>query len=302
MEASGEYNMNEINTKKCTKCNINKPFTDFHKNKNNKDGRQFWCKICVKKEPSKRIKMTKDELILSRKETCKKYYLSHKNKINDNLTPEEIERKKESRRASSKKYSDKNREIINKKARDKNNEYRKLNPSSKTKYDENLSEKEKRKIYLEKNKSVIKQKKKKYREENRDKIRKYHKEYCYNKNNSNIEFKLAKNLRGRLYTALKHGYKSGSAVKDLGCTIQEFKIHIENQFEEGMTWENYGLHVWHLDHRIGLANFDLTKREDLLKACHYTNLKPMWAKDNICKKDSILPEDIEYAKSLGVSI
>ena len=55
-----------------------------------------------------------------------------------------------------------------------------------------------------------------------------------------------------------------------------------------MTWDNYGYYGWHIDHITPLASFDLTNRQQLLEACHYTNLQPMWAKDNMTKSDKIL--------------
>lgn len=83
--------------------------------------------------------------------------------------------------------------------------------------------------------------------------------------------------------ALQNNYKTGSAVKDLGCTIEEFKSYIESLWEPGMTWENYGRMGWHLDHDKPLSSFNLTKKEEFLIACHFTNIKPMWALDNIKK-------------------
>jgi hypothetical protein len=88
-------------------------------------------------------------------------------------------------------------------------------------------------------------------------------------------------IRNRISRIFKNNSKRGSAVRDLGCTIEELKIHLESQFEPGMTWENYG--EWHIDHIILLSAFNLTKREELLVACHVTNLPPLWAKDNLSK-------------------
>ena len=93
--------------------------------------------------------------------------------------------------------------------------------------------------------------------------------------------RLSRNLRSRLYAAIKGDLKTSSAVSDLGCTIEEFKLYIENQFQPGMTWENYG--EWHIDHLLPLSSFDLTKKSELLEACHYLNLQPLWKIDNLQK-------------------
>jgi hypothetical protein len=100
-----------------------------------------------------------------------------------------------------------------------------------------------------------------------------------------LNTRIRNNLRGRLRAALHGEYKSGSAIEDLGCSIQEFKLYIENQFQPGMTWENYG--KWHLDHIIPLASFDLKKRSELLEACNYLNIQPLWALDNLAKGAAI---------------
>lgn len=101
--------------------------------------------------------------------------------------------------------------------------------------------------------------------------------------------RIVSNLRGRLCNALKGSKKHGSAVRDLGCSIEELKQHLERQFYshpdtgEMMTWENYGKYGWHIDHIIPLVSFNLGNRDQLLKACHYTNLQPLWAIDNLKK-------------------
>jgi len=146
-----------------------------------------------------------------------------------------------------------------------------------------------RKEYYEKNKKKEIEQATEWYKKNKEKV----KEQTlarYHRNKNNIQFKLSKNLRSRLTSALKGGYKSGSAVQDLGCTIEKLRKHLESMFyshsETGkkMTWDNYGLKGWHIDHIKSLASFDLTDRNQLLEACHYTNLQPLWAEDNLSKK------------------
>ena len=72
----------------------------------------------------------------------------------------------------------------------------------------------------------------------------------------------------------------------VGCTPIELKEHIEKQFLEGMTWENYGFRGWHIDHIIPLASVD--SNDDVYRLSHYTNLQPMWASDNYKKGDKII--------------
>jgi AraC-like DNA-binding protein len=83
--------------------------------------------------------------------------------------------------------------------------------------------------------------------------------------------------------AIKDNWKSGSTIRDLGCSIVELKRHLEDQFDDNMSWDNYGLDGWHIDHIVPLASFNLTDEDQFKKACHYTNLQPLWAKDNLSK-------------------
>lgn len=111
----------------------------------------------------------------------------------------------------------------------------------------------------------------------------YHAQYNKNRMASDPNFKLKLRLRTRLNNALKNNQKSGSAVKDLGCSIEELKSYLESKFLPGMTWENWSKHGWHIDHIVPLASFDLSDPDQFLKACHYTNLQPLWWKDNLKK-------------------
>jgi hypothetical protein len=102
---------------------------------------------------------------------------------------------------------------------------------------------------------------------------------------SNSDYALAHSLRTRLNQALRSNYKAGSAVRDLGCTIEYFRKYIESKFEPGMSWNNRGRwgKVWHIDHIKPLVNFDLTNRRQFMEACNYKNLQPMWCVENNLK-------------------
>lgn len=114
--------------------------------------------------------------------------------------------------------------------------------------------------------------------------RKYHRE----RRRVDTAYRLKANLRTRLYQAL-HVYKcvkrNISAVRDLGCSIEEFRAHIASQFTDGMSWDNYGgKDGWQVDHIKPLALYDLTDIEQARAACHFTNLQPLWAADNNHKR------------------
>ena len=102
--------------------------------------------------------------------------------------------------------------------------------------------------------------------------------YRNRKRKEDSSFKLINILRNRLNRALEIDQKSGSAIQDLGCSIEEFKVYLEGLFEEGMNWDNYGkgYGTWQIDHIIPLCSVDLTNREEFLKVAHFSNMKPMW--------------------------
>lgn len=146
-----------------------------------------------------------------------------------------------------------------------------------------------------------KESQKRYRERHKDEIRKKAKiraeKYKIKRNKQLAErkkkdpnYRIACNIRNRLRMALIGRQKVGSAVNDLGCSIEQFVFWLEQKFYdnkttgEPMTWNNYGS-KWHIDHVRPLASFDLTDMAQFLHACHYSNLQPMWAKENLEKGD-----------------
>jgi len=150
--------------------------------------------------------------------------------------------------------------------------------------------KEYRKKYQQKNKEKIAKQRKEYQELNKEKYNKYQKFHHKKYYSSNINYKISTCLRSRFKRALGRNTKSGSAIKMLACSIEEFKKYFESLFTEGMTWAKVHNGEIHIDHKRPLASFDLSIPEEQAKACHYTNLQPLWAVDNMKKGDKYVPK------------
>ena len=131
--------------------------------------------------------------------------------------------------------------------------------------------------YREKHSDLLRRRKADYYQREKKKST----EKAMNRWRTDIRVRLASNLRSRIGSAIRKQCKVGSAVGDLGCSIESFKEYISSKFQHGMSWENWG--EWHLDHVVPLISFDLTDREQFLKACHFTNYQPLWAVDNLRK-------------------
>jgi predicted Zn-ribbon and HTH transcriptional regulator len=96
--------------------------------------------------------------------------------------------------------------------------------------------------------------------------------------------KMTKLLRRRLHHLLKSNATTGIAVEQIGCTGLELRSYLESKFQPGMNWGNYGRKDgWHMDHILPFAGFDLNNSEEVKLVCHYTNLQPLWAHDNLVK-------------------
>jgi hypothetical protein len=139
------------------------------------------------------------------------------------------------------------------------------------------------KIYREKNSEIIKLRKKIWRDNNPN----YHNEYEKNRKETDSLFKLTKILRLRFYHILKNKNlnKETKTFEIVGCTPEFLKNYIENKFSEGMSWDLMGQHI-HIDHIIPLSS--AKTKEELYKLCHYTNLQPLWATDNLKKSNKII--------------
>jgi hypothetical protein len=164
------------------------------------------------------------------------------------------------------------------------------------------------KKYRLKNKEKIKEYNSKWNKENQEYYKKYFEEYNIvnyekekerklkwsreNKEYSNnyqkqrkkedILFNLMSKMRNSVNRYLK--YRSKHTFDIVGCSPEFLKEHLETQFTDGMSWDNRS--EWHIDHIIPLSS---AKTEDeLYKLCHYTNLQPLWAEDNLKKSNKII--------------
>ena len=164
--------------------------------------------------------------------------------------------------------------------RSRNNDYNK-------KYYEQNKERlaEYRKEYRERNKEKAAIQKKEYYKQNKAELLAKQVEYQRMRMGTDLAFKFISVCRGRVrsYFKSKGIPKSQTTLEMLGCTPEQLRDHLQSQFTEGMTLENHG--EWHIDHIIPLAS---AKTEaEIIKLCHYTNLQPLWAEDNLSKSDKL---------------
>ncbi len=160
--------------------------------------------------------------------------------------------------------------------REKRRQQYKVNPEPHKESNRKSAEKnkEKRRVY-----------KKMWAEKNRIRLLALQRARTKERKKKDPKFKLMVTLRTRIYQALQaKSWKKGTKFSEyIGCTLEELKKHIEYQFLLGMTWENHG--EWHIDHIVPLDSAQA--EEELYRLCHYTNLQPLWAKDNRTKSNNI---------------
>jgi hypothetical protein len=166
------------------------------------------------------------------------------------------------------------KKVADKKWRDSNKVY--MSNKSKTWYEQN---KEHRKEYI-----------KEYHKNNIDKIRKTKRDYERNRKARDPIYKLISNFRTAIYTVLKESNvdKYGHYFDVLQYTPEELITHLELQFKDDMSWDNYG--VWHVDHMLPITSFDIREMgdEEFMKCWSLDNLQPMWGEENIRKSNKIL--------------
>jgi hypothetical protein len=246
-----------MKTKKCNKCKKIKPLLNFFNNnstnKNYKDGYNSWCKQCAKKYAEKWYQKNKEKVL----KHSKNYYKKNK----EHFKKYRKENKKHIKELN-RKYREENKE----KLRKINKDYYENNKESWKKYFNSEKNKERCKIYYQTHK----------KERN---------EYNRQQRKINVNFKLAHSLRNRIGLALKQNWKAGPTIELLGCSIEHLKNHLESQFKPGMNWSNWSITGWHIDHIKPCASFDLSNENEQYKCFNYTNLQPLWAKENRTKWD-----------------
>ena len=154
--------------------------------------------------------------------------------------------------------------------------------------------KKNQKTWYEENKEHRKQYLKEYREKNIDKLRKTKRDYERNRKASDPLYKLISNFRTAIYQVLKESNvdKNKHYFDILQYTPEELITHLESQFKDTMSWDNYG--EWHVDHKLPITHFNIVEMGDdeFMKCWSLGNLQPMWGIENIRKSNKINPRII----------
>lgn len=141
---------------------------------------------------------------------------------------------------------------------------------------------------LESKKEKMNEHARNYRSRHPENSKRYKFKYIY-KERSPIQ-KLVDSQRARVCKAIKQVKKSDKTMNLIGCSAIKLKDYLESLFTDGMNWENYGHRGWHIDHIRPCASFDLSDPEQQKECFHYTNLQPLWAKDNYAKGSHYNPQ------------
>lgn len=120
----------------------------------------------------------------------------------------------------------------------------------------------------------------KYMERRTNYRRKYRKDPC-KRIKHNLSVRMAILVRG-----IANGRKFRKSTEMLGCTEGELKAHLERMFTKRMRWDNYGSY-WHVDHIVPISYFNLLDEQDMMRGCHYTNLRPLKAIENMIRGNRV---------------
>ncbi len=221
--------------KTCKKCKKEKELEEFHKNKNFDDGYKTVCKTCISEQKMEYYKNNSDKI----SEQSKQSYVRNKDKAKSRAND----------------YYHENKSEISKKRR----VYRKENENK---------IKSQKKDYYQKNKEYVIEKSKNYAKKNRDKVNEYRAKYDEKNPHLKAWRSVLKSQLRRFGTS-----KEASTLELLKYSAEDLRLHLENLFTSGMSWDNYG--EWHVDHIIPISKFDPNTAPHIVNALN--NLQPLWA-------------------------
>ena len=156
-----------------------------------------------------------------------------------------------------------------------NKEYRNKNAESLKEY---------QRVHARKNVVNRRIAKRKYKLANKEKVRASERIRMRRKFHTDPQYKLRVLAGAASQRMVKAGWtKRHRSAALIGCTWEQLKVHMESQFKPGMTWRNHSKFGWHIDHIRPLSSFDLTQPDQMEKAMHYTNLQPLWWRENVSK-------------------
>jgi hypothetical protein len=233
-----------METKVCSRCELEKPVSEYYSDRNKKDGLCTMCKPCKNLGNKQYRENNKRKIIKG----YKRHYENNKEKIAE----------------YNKLYRENNKDSI--KERNK-------------KYSAENSDKIMARYWA--NRATNLENMKKWKKANRERLSEYQRNYYKERKVVDEVFKLRDSVRKTIYAAFKRkGYgKDTKTFEILGCPYEEFKNHIEAQFEDWMNWDNYGLYNgepnygWDLDH---IKPSSLAESvEDIYMLNHYTNFQPL---------------------------
>lgn len=237
-----------ISLKRCGRCFSVKHLDDFHRGKGLGDRRSM-CKPCHK-AGADAWRMANPEKVRS----------AERARLMDPVAAE-------GRAASARRYLEKNRELI----RLRQEATRRANGIKP------------RPVGCSTPVEVLRKRCREYKARNRDKVREYRRRAI-----STPAGKIRNRVRVRVRECLRTGWQGGKTFAALGYTIEELRAHLERQFVQGMGWHN--MDEWHIDHIIPLSSFHIDSLDspDFRRAWCLSNLRPLWAAENISKQDKIL--------------
>ena len=259
-----------VKMKQCIRCQEIKSLDNFTKDKNQKDGLMRYCKPCRK--------IMKHESYMRNREKNLPKFKAYR------------EANKEKVAAGKKRCYEAKKEYYSESRKNKYRENREQILAGQAEYRRNNKEKIRASnlAYKAANREILSKKQVEYQRRVADKRREYIKKYVKERRQTDKLYALRTNIRSRFkFELAKRGESKWIKVNGyLGCSWLELQEYLKSQFTDGMSWDNYG--DWHVDHIIPLAIAE--NRDELIKLCHHTNLRPLWASDNISKGAKILDE------------